>query len=111
MSENDYDLTLAELTDRSVGRLACAEVFDVAAFEALKAHLWRKAVGLRQEYTLSKQVLSCIRLAISTIQSRAEYVPQVREHLDWVNSFEMILDRLIAGEVEDDRKPGVPRIA
>lgn len=49
MSENDYDVTLAELTDRSVGRLANAEVFDVAAFEALKAHLWRKAAGLCEQ--------------------------------------------------------------
>lgn len=80
------------------------EVFDPAAFSTLEDHLWTKAEGLRSEYTLSKQVLHCLRYAAKAIRSRAEYLPEVREHLRRADDFEEMLDRLIAGQTRSDRR-------
>ena len=110
MSENDYDLRLEELKHNSVDRLLLADTFDRAAFELLAEHLWMKAVGLRHEHVISKQVLQCIRSACSAIATRAEYLPGAREHL-WISrDFELMLDMLIAGEVREDRKSGASRV-
>jgi hypothetical protein len=110
MSENHFDSKLEELKERSVDRLLNADMFDVSAFEALKDPLWRKAIGLRREYAISKQVLFTVRSAAAAIKSRAEYVPSVRDHMRWANDFDRMLDLLTAGETQDDRKSGVPRI-
>jgi len=110
VSENHFDPVLDELRRRAVDRLLAVEVFDEAAFNALEDHLWKKAEGLRHEYTISKQVLSCLRSAAGAIWSRSEHDPAVRKHLHRANDFEALLDRLIAGEVRSDRRPGVPRI-
>ena len=110
MSENHYDLLLEELKARSVDRLCMADVFDLSAFEALKDHLWHKAHGLQDEYVISKQILRCIRSAAAAIESRAEYLPSAREHLSVARDFHLMLDMLIAGEIQEDRKPGVPRM-
>jgi hypothetical protein len=110
MSENHFDSRLQELKERSVDRLLMAEVFDLSAFEAFKEHLWRKAIGLQNEYVISKQILFSLRSAAGAIRSRAEYIPSIREHLHWANDFDSMLDRLIASETEQDRKPGVPRV-
>ncbi|RXT34455.1 hypothetical protein B5V03_37465 [Bradyrhizobium betae] len=101
---------LEELKKRSIDRLLSADVFDVSAFEALKEHLWRKAEGLQQEYCISKQILLSLRSASGAIRSRAEYLTSVREQIHWAHEFELMLDRLIAGETRLDRQPGVPRI-
>lgn len=110
MSENHFDVVLDDLTKRAVGRLITAEVFDEEAFDALENHLWTKAEGLRDEFAISKQILSCLRSAASAILARAEYDPAVRKHVHRASHFEALLDRLIAGEVRSDRQPGVPRI-
>lgn len=110
MSENNYDLHLEELLYRSTGRLLMAEVFDLAAFQALEDYLWQKAEGLRNEHTLSKQVLACIRSTASAIESLVDYVPAVRENQHMAITFHSILDRLIAGETRDSCKAGAPRI-
>jgi hypothetical protein len=110
VSENHFDSLLEELKERSVDRLLKAEVFDVSAFEAFREHLWRKATGLQKEYAISKQILFSIRSATAAIKSRAEYIPSIREHLHWAHDFDLMLDRLIAGEIQEDRKSGVPRI-
>ncbi len=109
MSENHFDALLDELTDRSVGRLLKADVFDGPAFETLEDYLWQKADGLRSEATISKQVLISLRSAVAAIRSRAEYLPAVREQLHRADTFDMMLDLLIAGETRPDRRPGVPR--
>lgn len=110
MSANDFDVVLKELTDRSAVRLLTAEVFDEAAFNALEDYLWQKAEELRDEFTISKQILGCLRSAASAIRSRSEHLPVVRKHIHRAEDFEMLLDRLIAGEVRPDRRPGVPRV-
>nr|WP_295887784.1 hypothetical protein [uncultured Devosia sp.] len=110
MLENHFDPQLEELTDRSVGRLLVADVLDLQAFEALKDHIWGKAVGLKDEFCLSKQVLSSLRSAAHAIRSRAEYLPDARNHLGLANEFDEMLDRLVASEVRSYRQAGVPRI-
>ncbi|GLR84773.1 hypothetical protein [Bradyrhizobium iriomotense] len=110
MSENYYDAQLEELKQRSVDRLLSADVFDLPAFQALHAHLWHKARGLKNEYVISKQILACIRSAATAIESRAEYLSSVREHVHLAGDFHAMLDRLIAGEIEGDRTAGIPRI-
>ena len=110
MAASHFDLQLEELRRKSVGRLLTADVFDLAAFEELKAYLWEKAEQLRAEFVVSKQILSCPRSASNAIQSRAEYLPKVREHVAFSEEFARLLDAIIAGEVKNDRTPGVPRI-
>ena len=110
MSENHYDARLEELKQKSVDRLLCADVFDPLAFQTLYKYLWQKAPGLRAEHAVSKQILACIRSASLAIESRAEYLPSVREHRYMSSEFESMLDRIIAGEIESDRTPGIPRV-
>ena len=110
MTENYFDVQLEELTDRAVGKLLKMDIYDGAAFDALEDHIWRKAEGLQSEAAISKQILLTLRSAVSAIRSRAEYLPEVRMQLQRANDFDMILDRLIAGEKRADRIPGVPRI-
>ena len=110
MSENHFDPILEDLKERAVGRLLTADTFDASAFKALKEHLWRKAEDIKHEFSISKQVLFSLRSAAATIRCRAEYLPSVREQLHWANDFELMLDRLIAGETLDERQPGAPRI-
>ncbi|MBK5569964.1 hypothetical protein [Ensifer sp. SSB1] len=110
MSENHFDVVLEELTDRAVGRLLKADAFDAPAFDALKDHLRQKAAGLQSEAALSKQISLSLRSAAGAIRSRAEYLPDVRQHLQRAEDFDRMLDLLIAGETRSDRSPGVPLI-
>lgn len=110
MSGNDFDVVMDELTDKAVGRLLNADVFDVSAFDVLQDHLWQKAERLQHETCISKQILVILRSAAAAIRSRAEYLPAVREQLHLADDFEDLLDRLIAGETRSDRTLGVPRI-
>ena len=110
MSENHFDLALEELTDRSVGKLLKTDVFDESAFDALREHIWRKSEGLKQETCISKQILSSLRSASNAINGRADHLPVTGNPVRWARDFEEMLDRLIAGEVRSDRKPGIPRL-
>ena len=110
MSENNFDPILEELTDRSVGRLLLADSYDAGAFDALTDHIWQKAEKLQSEPTIAKQLLRSLRSAIQAIQSRAEYLPEVRAQLHRASEYDAMLDRLIAGETRSDRSPGVPRV-
>lgn len=110
MGPNDYDPELHELARRSTFRLLAAEVFDRAAFEALKQRVCAKADALKGEYVISKQLLGCLRGAAKAIRNQAPYVPAAQESAALADEFEMVLDLLIAGENPSDRVPGVPRI-
>ena len=50
--------------------------------------------------------LACLRDASSAIRSRAEYLPEVRTHVEMANRFDMLLDLIIIGETMEDRVPG-----
>ena len=110
MNINECDPHLEDLKLRSIDRLLMADVYDAAAFEALRAYLCEKARLLQSEYTISKQVLRCLLEARSAIESRAEYLPEVRQHLGAVAAFEQILAAIVAGESCEARSPGIPRI-
>ena len=110
VSENHFDVVLEELTDRAVGKLLKVDTYDAPAFDALEDYVWQKAEGLQGETTISKQILLTLRSAAGAIRSRAEYLPAVREQLHRANDFDMMLDRLIAGERRSDRQPGIPRV-
>jgi hypothetical protein len=90
--------------------LIAAEVFDAVAFEELKGHLCEKSKDVKQEHVVSKQVLSAILDAANVIESRAEYMAEVREHKSLVNDFYMLLGLMAIGEAWSDRAPGMPRI-
>lgn len=110
VSENDFDIELDELTDKAVGKLLKMDIYDASAFDTLENYLWRKAERLQSEAVISKQILLTLRSAASAIRSRAEYVPALQAQLRRANDFDLMLDRIIAGEKRSDRVPGVPRI-
>jgi len=110
LSENHFDIELDELTYRSVGQLITAERFDAAAFDALEDYIWMKAERLRSDFVLSKQLLKTLRSAAQAIRNRAESLSAARQQLHRADDFDRLLDRLTAGEVRNDRTPGVPRI-
>lgn len=110
MRASDYDPELEELNRRSTDRLLCAEVFDSAAFAALKDYLCRKAEAVKAEHVISKQLLGCLRGAAEAIRSRAAYVAGAKENLALAAEFDMILDLMLRGEGCGDRSPDQPRI-
>ena len=110
MSASDFDLELQELHRKSVGRLLAADVFDRSAFTELKAYLCKKSEAIKSEHVVSKQVLSCLLDAIGLIDSRAEYLPDVRESAAMASDFHMLLGLMAIGEAWGDRSPGVPRV-
>lgn len=110
MKASDFDPQLDALNQRSVGRLMNAEVFDRAAFTALYSYLCEKAVLIKLEHVVSKQVLSVLLGAQKAIESRAEYNMLVRENTDLCREFAMLLDLIVCGEDCRDRSAGVPRI-
>jgi len=110
MSANHYDLELEKLAENATGKLLMADTFDKATFDTLYDYLAGKAVALRDESVLSKQILACLRQASGAIRSRSEYVPAARDNIAIADRFEVLLDLLIAGQDPADRKPGIPRI-
>jgi hypothetical protein len=101
---------LSELKQKSVDRLLAAEYFDERAFQALYDYLCLKSESIKAEPVVSKQVIECVLSAVGAIQSRAEYLPDVRPHLSWADKFLRILGLMAIGEACSDRRPGVPRI-
>jgi len=110
MKPSDFDPALEELYRLSVGRLMAVEVFDLPAFERLKAYLTEKSELIKGEHVISKQVAYCLLSAAQVVESRAEHVPGVRESLKLASDFHWILGVLAWGHACSDYKPGVPRI-
>jgi len=110
MAASDFDLHLVELQKESVGRLVCAEVFDKAAFDALKAYLCEKAELIKQEHVVSKQVVACLLEAAAVVESRAQWVEGARQNAHLSTEFHNLLGVIAIGEGCNDRKPGVPRV-
>jgi hypothetical protein len=110
MSPSDYDPYLQDLHYRSVGRLLAADVFDATAFDDLISYLQNKAELIKHEHIVSKQVLNCLLSASQAIESRAEYLPELRSQTKISAEFSMILGLIAIGEAPSDRRPGAPRI-
>lgn len=109
MKPSDFDLELEELRRKAIVPLV-DEVFDKAAFQALKDYLCKKAELIKSEHVVSKQVLMCLIEASRIIESRAERITAVRENLALAREFEMLIGLVASGEGCSDRKPGVPRV-
>jgi len=110
MKASDYDMELEELNRKSVSRLIMADVFDRAAFDALYAYLCQKTTLIKEEHVVSKQVLAVLLNTPQAIQSRAEYLPEVREQKDLIPKFAALLGLIVRGEACGERQPGVPRV-
>lgn len=110
MAASDFDLHLVELQKESVGRLVCAEVFDKAAFDALKAYLCEKAELIKQEHVVSKQVVACLLEAATVVDSRGQWIEGARQNAHLSTEFHNLLALIAIGEGCNDRKPGVPRV-
>lgn len=109
-SPSDFDIELEELRRRSVDRLMTAEVFDLKAFEALRSHLCQKAEEIKHEYVVSKQVLAVLRSVPKAIEAKADYLPEVQQHVALASSFHLLLDQIVGGESCSERVPGTPRV-
>lgn len=101
-----HDPELEELEARSTLRLFAAEFVDRPAFERLLGYLEARVELIADDYVVSKQVLACLRNGRAAIRSRAEYLPQVAEHLDLADKFAFLLDLVILGERPSERMAG-----
>jgi len=110
MKASDFDLHLEELSRRSLDRLLCAEVFDLAAFQALHTYLCEKATAIRAEHVVSKQVLLTLLQVSDVLRSRADHNEAVRQNLNLATDFALLLGLIASGEDCCDRRSGNPRI-
>jgi hypothetical protein len=110
MSPSSFDTEMKELYEQSVGRLLNAEHFDLQAFDSFYSYLCTKATHIKNEPVVSKQVLQYLLQAQGAIESRAEYMPLVRQHIQLSNKFVMLLRLIANGEDCAQRVPGVPRV-
>jgi hypothetical protein len=110
VNASDYDLKLEELSEAAVGRLLCAEVFDLAAFVRLRDYLSAKSELIKAEHVVSKQVVKTLLGAAHAIESSAKHVPGASENLTLANEFHFILGLVARGEARSDRQPGKPRV-
>jgi len=111
MKASDFDLHLEELSRRSLDRLLCAEVFDLAAFQALYAYLSEKATAIKAEHVVSKQVLLTLLRVSDALRTYADHNEAVRQNLNLAADFAMLLGLIAIGEDGSDRRSGIPRIA
>lgn len=109
MSPSDFDLELKDLYERSVGQLM-TDYFDASAFEALYERLSQKAELIKLEHVVSKQVLHYLLSAQQVIESRAEYIPAVKQNIYLVQKLSTLLGLIAIGDSPNARNPGVPRI-
>jgi hypothetical protein len=110
VNASNYDLTLEELSEASVGRLLAAEVFDLAAFRKLKDYLSAKSEHIKAEHVVSKQVVKVLLSAAQAIENSAEHVAGARENLALAREFHIMLGLIAIGEAPSDRKAGRPRV-
>jgi len=109
VNASDYDSKLEQLSEASVGRLLCAQVFDLSAFGRLKEYLSAKSEHIKTEHVVSKQVLKTLLSAAQAIENSAEHVPGAREHRGLAREFHYMLGLIAIGEAPSDRQPGKPR--
>jgi hypothetical protein len=110
MKASDYDLTLKDLREASVGRLLAAQEFDLDAFRKLKDYLSAKSEHIKAEHVVSKQVVDTLLSAAHAIENSSEHVPGVRENRRLAQEFHFMLGLIAIGEAPSDRRPAKPRI-
>ncbi|MBW7566456.1 hypothetical protein KIF53_08585 [Chromobacterium subtsugae] len=110
MKPSDYDLHLDQLKKNSVDRLLCREDFSLTAFNDLYQYLCQKAVEIRSEHVVSKQVIATILSAKQTIENNSSTNIDAHKNIDLANKFLFLLEMIAINEEPADRTPGVPRI-
>lgn len=99
---NNYDLKLRELREASTGKWLMQQSLDAHAFNELLAYLEKKSELLKDQSTISKQIVQTIMDASSALESAGEN--------NLANKFMVLLGVIVRNETASDRKPGVPRI-
>lgn len=74
----NYRIELQELKEKSVDRLLCAEVYDKMAFSNLEKYLIQSAKNEIGKDTISRQLLQVAQGAVTALESRAEYLPELK---------------------------------
>ncbi|MBD9416737.1 hypothetical protein IB234_19410 [Pseudomonas sp. PDM16] len=109
MNPSDFDVELKDLYERSVGQLM-TDYFDASAFDAFHEYLCEKAELIKSEHVVSKQLLHYLLSAQQVIESRAEYLPAVKQNIHLAIEFAMLLGLIAISEGRNDRAPSVPRV-
>lgn len=99
---NNFDLKLEKLNEASTGKWLMQESLDLAAFSDLLSYLESKSELLKDQSTISKQIVKAILDASSSLESAG--------NSGMANSFMILLGVIVRNETASDRKSGVPRI-
>ncbi len=99
---NNYDLKLQELREASTDKWLMQQSLDSNAFNELLIYLEKKSELLKDQSTISKQIVQTIMDASSALESAGEN--------NQANKFMALLGLIARNEAANDRKPGVPRI-
>ncbi|WP_220811783.1 hypothetical protein [Pseudomonas paralcaligenes] len=110
MNQSDFDPELEDLYQKSVKRLACAEVFDHQAFTNLLTYMRKKAGLIVGDFVISKQVVFYLLQAESFITKKAHWLPEVESHVSMAQEFSLLLSQIASGIDPAERQPGVPRV-
>ncbi|WP_144410137.1 hypothetical protein [Chromobacterium vaccinii] len=110
MKPSDYDLHLEQLKKDSVDRLLIREEFSLPSFNELHQYLCQKAVEIRSEYIVSKQIIATILSAKNAIENSTSINIEARNNIDLANKFLFLLEMIAKDEEPMNRKPGIPRI-
>lgn len=99
---NNYDLELQEFREASTDKWLMQQSLDTDAFNNLLTYLEQKSELLKDQSTISKQVVQVILDASSVLESAGD--------IGLANKFMVLLGLISRNEAASDRKPGVPRI-
>ena len=99
---NNFDLELKELKEAATDKWLMQQSLDSAAFESLFTYLEQKSELLKDQSTVSKQIVQVILDAFNALEAAG--------NIKQANKFMVLLGLIVRNESASDRKPGVPRI-
>lgn len=105
-----YRIELQTLCEKSTDRLMCAEVYDESAFLELEAYLRKCVKEEKGMDSVSRQLLQVFNRTIVALQSKSEYLPELKGKEYITQKFSTLFGYLIEGVDPDSRQSGVPRI-
>ncbi|WP_144394613.1 hypothetical protein [Pleionea sediminis] len=101
-NQNNFDLELKELKEATTDKWLMQQSLDLAAFESLYTYLEQKSELLKDQSTVSKQLVQVILDAFNALESAG--------NIQQANKFMVLLGLIVRNEAASDRKSGVPRI-
>lgn len=99
---NNYDLKLQELREASIDKWLMQQSLDSNAFNDLLTYLEKKSELLKEQSTISKQIVQIIMDASNSLESAGKN--------GLAHKFMVLLGLIVRNEAENERKSGVPRI-